>query len=102
MIIPGISQGVCGCIYTQLSDVENEINGLYTYDREVCKVDIEKCRIYQKYYIKPLTFLFKTLNHLFAIKKYRFWISPKLGKIPYISSLIYNKDCATTVLVIIL
>lgn len=39
MIIPYIKDGVCGCIYTQLSDVEGEINGLYTYDREVCKVD---------------------------------------------------------------
>lgn len=39
MIIPYIKDGVCGCIYTQLSDVEGEINGLYTYDRAVCKVD---------------------------------------------------------------
>ena len=38
MIIPYIKDGVCGCIYTQLSDVEDEINGLYTYDRRVCKV----------------------------------------------------------------
>ena len=38
-ILPAVSQGVCGCIYTQLSDVEDEINGLYTYDRRVCKVD---------------------------------------------------------------
>lgn len=37
-ILPAISQGVCGCIYTQLSDVEDETNGLYTYDRKVCKV----------------------------------------------------------------
>ena len=44
MIIPGIEKGVCGCIYTQLSDVEDEINGLYTYDREVCKVDVEAMR----------------------------------------------------------
>ncbi len=42
MIIPGIPKGICGCIYTQLSDVEGEINGLYTYDREVCKVDKER------------------------------------------------------------
>lgn len=42
MIIPGIKEGVCGCIYTQLSDVEGEINGLYTYDREVCKVSKAK------------------------------------------------------------
>jgi len=39
MILPGVPKGVCGCIYTQLSDVEDEINGLYTYDRKVCKVN---------------------------------------------------------------
>lgn len=39
VILPAVSRGVCGCIYTQLSDVEDEINGLYTYDRKVCKVD---------------------------------------------------------------
>ena len=44
MIIPFIKDGVCGCIYTQLSDVEDEINGLYTYDRKVCKVDKDKMR----------------------------------------------------------
>lgn len=44
MILPGISKGVCGCIYTQLSDVEDEINGLYTYDRKVCKVEEETMR----------------------------------------------------------
>ena len=38
MILPYIKDGVCGCVYTQLSDVEDEINGLYTYDRKVCKV----------------------------------------------------------------
>lgn len=38
MVIPAISKGLCGCIYTQVSDVEDEINGLYTYDRKVCKV----------------------------------------------------------------
>lgn len=42
MILPSIKDGVCGCIYTQLSDVEDEINGFYTYDRKVCKVDKEK------------------------------------------------------------
>ena len=44
MILPAIKDGVCGCIYTQLSDVEGEINGLYTYDREVCKVNKEVMR----------------------------------------------------------
>lgn len=42
MILPFIEDGVCGCIYTQLSDVEDEINGLYTYDRKVCKVNKER------------------------------------------------------------
>lgn len=42
MILPGIKDGVCGCVYTQVSDVEDEINGLYTYDREVCKVEKDK------------------------------------------------------------
>uniref|UniRef100_UPI0040561032 glycoside hydrolase family 2 protein n=1 Tax=Agathobacter sp. TaxID=2021311 RepID=UPI0040561032 len=39
MVLPGIKGGVCGCVYTQLSDVEDEINGLYTYDRKICKVN---------------------------------------------------------------
>ncbi|MBE5926271.1 MAG: glycoside hydrolase family 2 [Lachnospiraceae bacterium] len=44
MVIPVIKNGLCGCIYTQLSDVEEEINGLYTYDREVCKVEKDEMR----------------------------------------------------------
>ncbi len=38
MVLPSLDNGLCGCVYTQLSDVEGETNGLYTYDREVCKV----------------------------------------------------------------
>ena len=45
MVLPAIPGGLCGVIYTQLSDVEEEINGLYTYDRQVCKVDAEKMRL---------------------------------------------------------
>ncbi|MBQ9119818.1 MAG: hypothetical protein IJY09_07175 [Lachnospiraceae bacterium] len=44
LLYPVISSGACGCIYTQLSDVEDEINGFYTYDRKVCKVDKERMR----------------------------------------------------------
>ncbi len=40
MVLASIEKGMCGSIYTQLSDVEDEVNGLYTYDRKVCKVDI--------------------------------------------------------------
>ncbi len=38
-IIPAAKAGLSGAIYTQLSDVEDETNGLLTYDRKVCKVD---------------------------------------------------------------
>ena len=41
MVLPSIPRGLCGCVYTQLSDVEGETNGLYTYDRAVRKVDQE-------------------------------------------------------------
>lgn len=45
MIIPAIeSQGLVGSIYTQISDVEGEINGLFTYDRAVCKPDRGRMR----------------------------------------------------------
>ena len=33
------NKGLAGCIYTQLSDVEDETNGLVTYDREIIKID---------------------------------------------------------------
>lgn len=31
-------EGLCAAVYTQVSDVEEEANGLFTYDRKVCKV----------------------------------------------------------------
>ncbi|MDE7261367.1 MAG: MFS transporter [Oscillospiraceae bacterium] len=37
-------QGLSAAVYTQVSDVEDEINGLLTYDRKVCKVDTERVR----------------------------------------------------------
>lgn len=43
-IIPAVSKGLCGAVYTQLSDVEDETNGLYSYDRRVCKVDEARMR----------------------------------------------------------
>lgn len=38
------SFGLSAAIYTQTTDVEGEVNGLLTYDREVLKVDPEKTR----------------------------------------------------------
>ena len=43
-ILPAVPKELCGCIYTQLSDVEDEVNGFYTYDRKVCKVETEVMR----------------------------------------------------------
>ena len=43
-IIPLIeNQGLCATVYTQLSDVEDEVNGLFTYDR-VLKFDASKVK----------------------------------------------------------
>ena len=41
-IIPNAKKGLSAAIYTQVSDVEDEINGLVTYDRKVEKVDPAK------------------------------------------------------------
>jgi len=37
-ILPLISTGLCAAIYTQVSDVEDEINGIFTFDRKVQKL----------------------------------------------------------------
>ncbi len=37
-IIPAVARGLSATVYTQLSDVEDEINGLLTYDRAVLKL----------------------------------------------------------------
>ena len=41
---PMIKEGLCGAVYTQITDVEQEINGLLTYDREVLKIDKDKLK----------------------------------------------------------
>ncbi len=38
-LIPFISKGLSAAVYTQTTDVEVEVNGLMTYDREVIKFD---------------------------------------------------------------
>lgn len=41
-IIPSIKKGLSATVYTQLTDVETELNGLISYDRKVIKTDISK------------------------------------------------------------
>ena len=43
-IIPAIPKGLSASVYTQLSDVEDEVNGLLTYDRKVIKMNITMVR----------------------------------------------------------
>ena len=43
-IIGNIKRGLSACVYTQLSDVEEEINGFATYDREVFKFDMQRIK----------------------------------------------------------
>ena len=37
-VVPSAKRGLCASIYTQVSDVEDEVNGLVTYDRKVEKL----------------------------------------------------------------
>ena len=42
MLIELIDDGFAAAIYTQITDVEIEVNGLMTYDRKVVKLDMER------------------------------------------------------------
>lgn len=37
-LLPLIKKGLCGAVYTQVSDVEEEVNGILTYDRRIQKI----------------------------------------------------------------
>lgn len=43
-VIPQIPTGLAATVYTQVTDVEDELNGLMTYDRKVLKIDKEILR----------------------------------------------------------
>lgn len=49
-----IKAGFAGAVYTQITDVEIEVNGLMTYDRKVLKVDKEKMKNINKAVINVL------------------------------------------------
>jgi beta-galactosidase/beta-glucuronidase len=51
---PLVGQGLSAAIYTQTTDVEVEVNGLMTYDREVIKFDPEAmAALHKKLYLPP-------------------------------------------------
>ena len=43
-IYPNMEKGLCAAVYTQLSDIEQEINGFMTYDRKVIKVNVKEIK----------------------------------------------------------
>ena len=50
-IYPNIERGLCSAIYTQTSDIEEEINGIMTYDREEVKfIETELKKLNKKLY----------------------------------------------------
>lgn len=50
------SQGLAAAVYTQTTDVEIEVNGLLTYDREIIKLPMEIAALHRTFYEPPLTF----------------------------------------------
>ncbi|MGN6250516.1 MAG: glycoside hydrolase family 2 protein [Marmoricola sp.] len=44
VLAPTVPQGLAATVYTQLSDVEDELNGLLTWDREVLKIPADVVR----------------------------------------------------------
>ncbi len=50
---PMIGKGLSAAVYTQTTDVEVEVNGLMTYDREVLKLDLEKTAALHKRLFQP-------------------------------------------------
>ena len=40
-VIPAARKGLCAAVYTQVSDIEDETNGILSYDRKVCKLTPE-------------------------------------------------------------
>jgi beta-galactosidase/beta-glucuronidase len=49
-----IADGLAAAVYTQTTDVEGEVNGLMTYDRQVRKLDVSRTRPLHETLIEPL------------------------------------------------
>ncbi len=43
-VLPQLARGLSALVYTQLTDVEEEVNGLFTYDRAVLKLPTDRVR----------------------------------------------------------
>jgi hypothetical protein len=45
---PLVAKGLSAAVYTQTTDVEREVNGLMTYDREIIKMDADQLKTMHK------------------------------------------------------
>jgi hypothetical protein len=64
--------GLCAAVYTQLTDVETECNGLMTYDREIVKPDVARTAAANRGELAPLETLLATARDAPATWRYRF------------------------------
>ena len=56
------SRGLAAAVYTQVTDVEGEVNGLLTYDRKLCKLDPAKlCALHAPFFSPPPIIVTRTL-----------------------------------------
>lgn len=53
-LIKYVRLGFSGAVYTQTTDVEGEVNGLFTYDRKVMKVLPERLKTANKAVIESM------------------------------------------------
>ena len=53
-VLPQLKKGLSALVYTQLTDVEDEVNGLFTYDRKVMKVLPERLKAANKAVIESM------------------------------------------------
>ena len=71
--------GIAAAVYTQTTDVEGEVNGLLTYDREICKINPQVLRIIHSDFFTDLPKL-KTIcndNQLSESKMFMRTAAPK-------------------------
>ena len=47
-VLANVKKGISAFVYTQLSDVEDELNGILTYDREIRKIDETTVRMWNE------------------------------------------------------
>lgn len=59
---PLIERGLSAAVYTQLTDVEGEVNGLLTYDRRVVKIPVERLAALHRGLIGPVARRFTQKN----------------------------------------